>query len=95
MASGIFEVVVRSMDETNRLLAETEAELAGLNTRRAELLKKVTELQQEKALFLQVQQTLLQPGKRQSATNQSFQEARIALVRSLFRGREDVYARKF
>jgi hypothetical protein len=85
---------VRSLDEINRRLAETEEELAKLNARRAELLAQVSELQREKASFLPVQETPLQP-KLPPVTNQSSQEAKIALFRGLFRGRDDVYARRF
>lgn len=47
---------MRSLDEINRLLAEAEDELAQLNARRTELLKQITGLQQEKSLFLPVQE---------------------------------------
>ena len=56
MDSGTFEVVVRSLDEISQLLAETEGELARLNTRRAELLAQITALQREKAELLHVQE---------------------------------------
>ena len=85
---------MRGLDEINRLLAETEEELAKLNARRTELLAQVSELQREKAPFLPVQETPLQP-RLPPVTNQSSQEAKIALFRSLFRGRDDVYARRF
>jgi superfamily II DNA or RNA helicase len=86
---------VRSLDETNRLLAEKEAELARLDARRAELLAQIANLQQEKAPFLRLQETLVSPAGLPSVTNQSSPEAKIALFRSLFRGREDVYPRRF
>ena len=86
---------MRSLDETNRLLAEKEAELARLDARRAELLAQIAKLQQEKAPFLQLQETLVSPARLPSVTNQSSPEAKIALFRSLFRGREDVYPRRF
>ncbi len=86
---------MRSLDEINRLLAETEEALARLNARRTELLRQITELQQEKASFRQVQETSLAPDSLPSVSNQSSQEAKIALFRSLFRGREDVYPKRF
>ncbi|MBI1878363.1 MAG: DEAD/DEAH box helicase family protein [Chloroflexi bacterium] len=86
---------MRNLDEINHLLAETEEELARLNTRRAELLTQITQLQQEKALLLPMQETPLPPARLSSVTNQSPQEAKIALFRSLFRGREDVYPKRF
>lgn len=86
---------MRNLDEINRLLAETEEELARLNARRTELLRQITELQQEKSSFLPAQGTPLSPARLPSITNQSPQEAKIALFRSLFRGREDVYPKRF
>ena len=50
---------MRSLDETNRLLAEKEAELARLDARRAELLAQIAKLQQEKTPFPQLQETLV------------------------------------
>jgi hypothetical protein len=83
-----------NLDEVNRLLAETEAELARLNARRDELLAQLAELQREKASLLSAQETPSQPHV-PLVTNQSSPEAKITLFRSLFRGREDVYARRF
>jgi superfamily II DNA or RNA helicase len=86
---------VRNLDEIDRLLEETERELAKLNTRRAELLGQITALQQEKAALLQMPEAPLQLASLPSVTNQSSQEAKIALFCSLFRGREDVYPKRF
>ena len=84
-----------SLDEINQLLAEREEELARLDARRAELLAQITKLHQEKAPFLQIQETLLSANRLPPVTNQSSPEAKIALFRRLFRGREDVYPRRF
>lgn len=86
---------MESLDEINRLLAEKEQQLAQLDVRRAELLAHITTLQQEKAPFLRLQEPLLPSVGVPSMTNQSSPEAKIALFRSLFRGREDVYPRRF
>ena len=86
---------MRSLDEISRLLAEAEEKLATLNARQAGLLRQIAELQQEKASLLPVQETPLPPSGLPSVTNQSSQEAKTALFRSLFRGREDVYPRRF
>jgi superfamily II DNA or RNA helicase len=83
-----------NLDEVNRLLTETERELGKLNTRRDELLGQLAELQREKASLLHGHQVPPQP-KLPPLTNQSSPEAKIALFRRLFRGREDVYARRF
>ena len=89
------EVVVRNLDEINQLLAEIEDELTRVNTRRAELLRQINELQQEKAALLSLGVAPLQTNQPSIVTEQSSQEAKIALFRSLFRGREDVYAKRF
>ena len=52
-------------------------------------------LQREKASSLSVQGVPLTPSKLPSVTNQSSQEAKIAIFRSLFRGRDDVYPKRF
>jgi len=49
---------VKNLDEVNRLLAETEGELAKLNARRDELLARLTELQREQGLALDGHETL-------------------------------------
>ena len=95
MDSGTIEAAVRNLDEIDRLLAETEGELARLNTRRAELLAQITALQREKTELLYTQEAPSQSPNLPSVTNQSPQEAKVALFRSLFRGREDVYPKRF
>ena len=84
-----------NLDETSRSLAETEAELAALDARRADLLARIAELQQEKAALLPTPEMPLQSDRLPSVTNQSSQESKIALFRRLFRGREDVYPKRF
>lgn len=86
---------MRSLDEINRLLAETEEELATLNARRADLLRQLAELRQERTSLLPAQETLFQPDGLLPVTNPSSEEAKIALFRSLFHGRDDVYAKRF
>jgi len=86
---------VRNLNEINQLLAEIEGELARVDARRLELLRQITELQQEKAAFLHIKETPLQTEHSPTVTEQSSHEAKITLFRSLFRGREDIYARRF
>ena len=83
------------LTEINRLIAETEAELSELNTRRSELIARVAELQHEKAALTQPIVVSSIDDNQPIVTNQSSQEEKIALFRSLFRGREDVYPRRF
>ena len=85
---------MRNLDELSRLLAETENELSKLNARRDELLDQLAELQRAKAALLDGSEASLQP-ELPSVNNESPPEAKIALFRSLFQGREDVYARRF
>jgi hypothetical protein len=86
---------MKTLDEINRLLAEREKELARLDARRIDLVRQIAELRQERASFLDVPESPLPPGKLGGVTNRSPQEAKIGLFRSLFRGREDVYAKRF
>jgi len=88
------EVAVRSLDDINRLLAEAEGELATLDARGAELLAQIGELRREQTASRFVREAP-SPAQPTPVTNHSSQEAKIALFRSLFRGREDVYARRF
>lgn len=85
---------MKTLDEINRLLAETAAELAKLNARRDDLLGQIAALQREKAILLDGQQTPLQ-SIAPFVTSQSSPDVKVALFRSLFRGRDDVYARRF
>lgn len=91
----IKEMAVKNLDEFSRSLAEAEAELAALDACRADLLARITELQQEKAALLPTPEMPLQSDRLPSVTNQSSQESKIALFRRLFRGREDVYPKRF
>jgi hypothetical protein len=65
---------MRGLDEINRLLVQTEEELMRLNIRRSELLRQITELQQEKSSFLQVQEASLPLDRLPSVNNQSPQD---------------------
>ena len=85
---------MNNLDELNRLIAAAESELAGLETRRSELLARLAELQREKAAGLHPTDTPA-PKNSLAVNNQSSQEEKIALFRSLFRGREDLYPRRF
>ena len=84
---------MKDSEEFDRLLSETESDLAKLDSQRSELLEQIAELRQ-------AERTIVSSGSAQaniplSVTNQSSQEAKIALFRSLFRGRDDVYPKRF
>jgi superfamily II DNA or RNA helicase len=85
---------MKTLEEINRLLASTEAELIELESSRSKLLSRIAELQRDKAALIQ------SPGAsdvnhNQTVANQSSQDEKITLFQSLFRGREDVYSRRF
>ena len=79
---------MKSLDEINRSIISTEEELAALIARAAEL-------KREKAALLQTPAVLGLNDNQTTVTNQSSQDEKIALFRSLFRGREDMYPRRF
>jgi hypothetical protein len=85
---------MKNLSEVNRMLSETESELSKLNARRDELLGQLAELRRARAAILHVQEDADQIAP-SAITNQSSAEAKIGLFRSLFRGRDDVYARRF
>ncbi|MHC1782396.1 MAG: hypothetical protein AB9891_06485 [Anaerolineaceae bacterium] len=75
-------------------IIEIEAELVGLEARRTRLFAELGELRQQNFTSrVPDQPTLLLPGP--SISNQSPQEEKIRLFRTLFRGREDVFPRRF
>lgn len=83
---------MKTLDEINRLIATTEAELADLEGSRSKLLSRAAELQLEKSALLRLSIPPDFNGK-PTVTNQSSQDEKITLFRSLFRGREDIYPR--
>ena len=82
--------------EIERLLRIAEDDLSSLQRQKEFLLDQVASLQREREI-------LLHPGVEESPahysdaciTSQSCEEAKICIFRALFRGREDVYARRF
>ena len=86
---------MRALTEIEPLLAELEGELQRLDERRSELLALIAELRQERSASLSVLETREPPAGSAPVANRSPQDAKVTLFRSLFRGREDVYARRF
>ncbi|MFZ3070017.1 MAG: hypothetical protein WA110_02700 [Anaerolineaceae bacterium] len=85
------------MDESSdieRKIAEIETELANLDHHRSQLLDELTQLRRQ---FLQKDSPAQLPLHIQGITinNQSSQEEKFRLFRSLFKGREDVFPRRF
>lgn len=81
--------------ELDRQLAEAENELLALDSHRAELIVHIKRLQQRRTLLEWPSQLALQLLPNVAVSNQSNQEEKIALFRALFRGREDVFPRRF
>lgn len=76
--------------DTQQKIEKIEAELSYLDHHRVQLLDELLQLRQEllqKNSSAQLQET--------SINNQSPQEDKIRLFRSLFKGREDVFPRRF
>ncbi len=85
---------MKTLDEINRLIAANEAKLATLEDSRSKLVARAAELQREKAALLHPTNEPNIIGEAPD-TNQSSQDGKIALFRSLFLGREDIYPRRF
>lgn len=85
---------MRDKTELDRLIAAAKVELARLDAGRAEILEQIECWQREKGLSIQAPPEFGRDNKT-LVTSQSPQDAKIALFRSLFRGREDVYPRRF
>lgn len=84
------------LGEIERLLRVAEDELAYVQHQRQFLLNQIASLQRERKGLLHSTIADRSAGYQAAPiSNQSGEEAKIALFRSLFRGREDVYARRF
>ena len=80
--------------DIEKKIAEIEAELASVNHRRTQLLDELANLRQ-RSMGKNSPAQLSVHLREAPVTNQSSQEQKIQLFRSLFKGREDVYARRF
>ena len=93
--------LVRTTSELDKLLAASEKELAELDARRADVLKQIEGLKREKELagrdcpIHSISRETAPEIPNESITKESPAEVKIALFRSLFKGREDVYPRRF
>ncbi len=87
---------MNKIKEIDSLIADTEHELKGLDKQRAALQKNLTELKRQKELLLKQKRTeTSQTVQSPKITNHSSEKEKIALFRSLFTGREDVFAKRF
>ncbi len=89
-------MIQERVEEIERQLRIVEDELSSVQKQRQLLLDQIASLKREKEILLC--STIKERPPEYSdgiVTIQSSEEAKIALFRSLFRGREDVYARRF
>jgi len=83
-----------SKEELDGLLSDAEKDLARLDARRTELLERINRLRSEKEQASPDKAPAFFTPAR-SVTNKSTQEEKVRLFRSLFRGREDMYPKRF
>jgi len=83
---------IMDIAELDRLLSVARAELARLDAYRSTILEQIQTLQNQKESKKVADVTLKASAV---LSNQSSAHEKITLFRSLFRGREDVYARRF
>jgi len=86
---------MESINAIERLIAETERELAILDSKQSSLLEKVKGLKAERDSVQRISFQTTDDFQKAPITNQSSVEEKISLFRELFRGREDVYPRRF
>ena len=86
---------MKTKAELDLLIAKAEEELARLYIERAKVIDNLKNLRLEKAQIDRLPSQLPLFSNNIQLTNDSSEEAKIALFRSLFRGREDVYPRRF
>lgn len=85
---------MEEISDIERKIAEIEAELSTLDHRRSQLLDELARLRQQ-PLKINYSAQLLLHLQDASVNHQSSQDEKIRLFRSLFRGREDVFPRRF
>lgn len=81
--------------EIDSLIAAAEKELGELKQRQITILKQSEELKKEKAHLAAQSSNKISLDAKPKITNSSSREDKIFLFRSLFRGREDVFPRRF
>ena len=86
---------MKDIPEIERLIAETERELAFLDSKRSLLLEKLKDLMAERDSITQASFNRSEILQKAPITNQSPDAEKISLFRKIFKGREDVYPRRF
>ena len=91
---NILEDILKNQKQINAQIHSAEQELAALDEKRKELQARIEQLNWQKQSTADGQLSFDRLSE-SNVTNDSTQEQKIALFRSLFRGREDVYPRRF
>jgi len=83
------------MNELDFDIIKAEEELKTLNERRKEIVERILLLKQQRDLPNNIPTTTISPNEIISINNHSSEKVKIDLFRSLFKGREDVFPRRF
>jgi superfamily II DNA or RNA helicase len=86
---------MKKITEIDQMIAEAEKELAQLELRRSSVIQTIKKLQEEKDHASRLSPKPLDNEETAPVTKQSSESEKISLFRSLFKGREDVYPRRF
>ncbi len=81
--------------DIDQSIAALEEELVGLNKQRASVIVRLQDFRREKTLLAQSGSQLSLTFRLPAVTNQSSEDDKIALFQTLFKGRDDVYPRRF
>jgi hypothetical protein len=85
---------LKDQEKINKQILIAESELAALDAKRAALQNRIRQLNELKQTIADEQFPFARLSV-PTVTNESPQERKVALFRSLFRGRKDVYPRRF
>ena len=91
---NILEDILKNQKQIDAQIQSAEQELAVLDEKRKALQARIEQLKGQKQLIAD-EQLPFDRLSESNVTNNSTQEQKITLFRSLFRGREDVYPRRF
>ena len=91
---NISEIAMKDQESINKQIQIAENELAGLDAKRTALQDRIRQLKGLKQSIADEQLPFDQSSK-SNVTNDSTQQEKIVLFWSLFRGREDIYPRRF
>lgn len=86
---------MKNKAEIDRLIAKAEEEFAKLNLERAKVIDRLQKLRHARSKIDHLPSQLPLTFSNPPLTNDSSEDAKITLFHTLFRGREDVYPRRF